>query len=184
MSSAAPDRGDRRRARDAADERHLADVLARAEVVSVCSPRDDADLALEHDEELVALVALADDDVAVLVVADLDGLHHAEQLALGEPREERHVREHVALEREALARARRRPRPLRRPARRRSVMLSLPPRSLASSMSALTPSSPSSASGARELLGRLEVAVQAVAREDELSPAMSSMTSVSTSTRS
>ena len=41
-------------------------------------------------------------DVAVLVVADLDRLHHAQELALVEPREERHVREHVALEGEAL----------------------------------------------------------------------------------
>ena len=73
-----------------------------------------ADLAFEHDEELVALVALADDHVAVLVLADLDGLHHAQQLALGQPREEGHVREHVALERQPLARAPRRPRPPRR----------------------------------------------------------------------
>ena len=93
----------RRRARDAADERHLADVLARARgrVSDLVAARH-ADLALEHDEELVALVALADDHVAVLVLAHLDRLHHAEELALGEAREERHVREHVALQGEAL----------------------------------------------------------------------------------
>ena len=91
-----------RRAGHAADERHLADVLAGAEIEQRLLAARDAHLALEHDEELVALVALADDELAVLVLADLDGLHDAEQLALGEPREERHVGEHVALQGEAL----------------------------------------------------------------------------------
>ena len=102
MSSAPPDGGDGRRTRHAPDERHLSHVLARSEVRQRLLAARHAHLALENDEELVALVPLPDDDLAVLEVADLDRLHHAQELPLGETREEGHVRQHVALQRQAL----------------------------------------------------------------------------------
>ena len=52
----------------------------------------------EHDEQLLALVALADDGLAVLVVAHVRDLQHAQDLAVVERAEERHARQDVALE--------------------------------------------------------------------------------------
>src|SRR5450432_390023 len=132
-----------RRARHAPDEGHLADVLAGPEVEQGLLAARDAHLALEHDEELVALVALADDEIAVLVLPDLDRLHHAKELALGVDRAlfpDLHDEGGDVV----FAAARVRELDERLDAR-----------------VALEPERP------RELVGRLQVAVKAVARENE-----------------
>ena len=125
-----------------------------------------ADLAVEDDEELVALVALADDDVAVLVLAHLDRLHHAQELALGEAREQRHVREDLALEGEA-ARAVGVGRALfadLHDERRDVVLAAAVVGERDERLDALVALERERLA---QLLGRLEVAVEAVAREDE-----------------
>src|SRR5262249_36246600 len=97
----APIRIDGGRPRYRPDERHLSKVLACSETCQSLASARDRDLAREHDEKLVSLVAFANDELAGLVLADLHGLHDAEQLAVGEACEERHPREDVALEGEA-----------------------------------------------------------------------------------
>ena len=96
------DRGNGGGARYASDERHFADVLSRSEIRERRLAARHAHLPVEHDEELVALVAFLNDGVAVGVLAHFDRLHHAKELALRESREERHLGEHFAFERETL----------------------------------------------------------------------------------
>src|SRR5450432_1060780 len=144
-----------RRARHAPDEGHLADVLAGPEVEQGLLAARDAHLALEHDDELAALV-----------LPDLDRLHHAKELALGEPREERHVRERVALQREPLGAlgVDRALFPDLHDEGGDVVFAAARVRELDERLDArvaLEPERP------RELVGRLQVAVKAVARENE-----------------
>ncbi len=76
-------------------------MLAGAELGEHGVAADDLHRAREHDEELIAAVALADDHLLLLEGEHLGDLHDTEHLALLQAREERHLDEHVALEGEA-----------------------------------------------------------------------------------
>ena len=89
-------------ARHAADERHLAEVLARAERVRRCRrgthghvPESTMNSSSPASPSLMTNSPACEG-------AHLGDLHHAQQLALGEAREQRHLGEHLALERELL----------------------------------------------------------------------------------
>jgi hypothetical protein len=89
---------DGRRTRHAPNERHLSNVFTRSEVSEGLIAARNTHLSFEHDEELVALVPLSNDNLPTLELADLHRLHHAQELPLGQPCKKRHVGENVALE--------------------------------------------------------------------------------------
>src|SRR5580692_2468193 len=93
--------GDGGGARHAANKGHLAYVLADAQAREDGVATRNPDGACEYDKELVPSLALLDDDLAGGVNAHLDGLHDAQKLTLGQAAEERHLRQHVALQGES-----------------------------------------------------------------------------------
>src|SRR5690606_32062912 len=79
-------------------EGHLAEVLPRGELHERVLAGVDADAPLEHDEELLALFALADDDLPRLIAAHVGDVEDADELLVADEAEERDAVEDLELE--------------------------------------------------------------------------------------